>query len=812
MSVEIVDYKSFIAGKHVRQPDAGFAVDPADLPARLFDFQRSIVRWALARGRAAIFADTGLGKTAMQLAWASEVAFRTGKPVLILTPLAVAPQTVREAGLMGLRAKFAEDQTHAAGHSIVVTNYQKLHLFDTSAFGGIVLDESSILKSFTGAIKRQLCESFAATPYRLACTATPAPNDLMEIGNHAAFLGIMESTEMLTRWFINDLSEAGVYRLKGHAEGDFWRWLASWGMCLSHPADLGFAGHEAYSLPDLKVVEHVVKADLTSETALFAGEKLSATQLHRHARKTAVSRAAHVADLIAAEPNRPWLVWVNTDYDADALLAILPTAVDVRGSDKDAHKVDRLTGFSEGRYPILITKPTIAGFGLNWQHCSRMAFCGLNYSWEAFYQAARRCWRFGQSQIVHCHVVVAETEVELLTMLKHKQEGNVSAKTNMIAASAEEIVRATVSAPLDLIDLPDARVAKGEGWTLLNGDCVESLATIPSDTVGFSVFSPPFAGLYIYSPSTRDMGNAADDEEFFRHFSYLVPELLRVTMPGRLCAVHCKDLPLYRNTHGEAGLRDFPGELIRLFQSVPGWTYHSRVTIWKCPVVEMERTKNNGLLHKTVKRDSSQVRQGMADYLLVFRKTPGDESNLSSVPIEREGGFTNWPGDPALDPRKNDWHPSPFARRGKAGKRVADAERQAENERVNASIRIWQRLADPVWWHIDQMDVLNYRLGRDGQDEKHICPLQLGVIREAVELWSEPGDLVLSPFAGIGSEGYEAVRMGRRFVGVELKPSYFNVAIRNLQRAEREAASKGLFDGVGVASESDNSFDLQETS
>lgn len=307
-------------------------------------------------------------------------------------------------------------------------------------------------------------------------------------------------------------------------------------------------------------------------------------------------------------------------------------------------------------------------------------------------------------------------------------------------------------------------------WSLYNGDCVEVASAMPDKSVHLSIFSPPFIGLYIYSDSERDMGNCESDAEFYNHFGFLVKELYRVTIPGRLCAVHCKDLPLYHGRDGETGLKDFPGEIVRLFQS-HDWTFHSRVTIWKCPVIERERTNNNGLLHKTILRDRSQSRQGMADYLLVFRRMP-DGTLLSDEPVKDEKGLTHYTGTEDADPRRHgSRHPSPFSR-----KSVAE----------NDSINIWRRYAEPVWWDIDQMNVLNYKLGRGEKDEKHICPLQLDVIQRAVELWTNPNDVVFSPFAGIGSEGYISVQQGRRFVGVELKEGYYNQACANVQKAATE--------------------------
>jgi DNA modification methylase len=301
--------------------------------------------------------------------------------------------------------------------------------------------------------------------------------------------------------------------------------------------------------------------------------------------------------------------------------------------------------------------------------------------------------------------------------------------------------------------------SSGEGWSLYNADCVELASSMPDNSIDLSVYSPPFANLYIYSDSVADMGNCADDTEFFEQYKFLIREKLRVTVPGRLTVIHCKDLPAYFGSDGYAGLRDFPGDIIRAHEA-EGWNFHSRVTIWKCPVTERERTNNNGLLHKSVLRDQSQLRQGMADYLIIMRKPPL-EGMMSTKPISR-GGFAGYIGDATLDPRKEGcYHPSPYSRNS-----VAAVD----------SINVWRRYAEPVWWDIDQQDVLNFKIAKTGKDEKHICPLQLGVIRRSSQLWSNPGDVIFSPFTGIGSEGVCAVEMGRKFIGSELKPEYYEHA------------------------------------
>lgn len=426
-----MSYEAFLARKLVRPLPAGLTDVPPLHPA-LFPFQREAVTYLLRVGRGAAFLDTGLGKTLCQLEWARVVAEHTGRPVLILAPLAVAAQTVREGARFGVAVQRAQRQGDVTSARIVVTNYERLDDFDPAAFGGVVLDESSILKAFMGATKRALCERFAQTPFRLACTATPAPNDFMEIGNHSAFLGVMPANEMLSRWFINDSMNFGTYRLKGHAERDFWRWVASWAVCVSRPSDLDDSD-DGFTLPPLDVRRHVVKADLVTDRgdALFRQPEMSATSLHREKRLTIAARAACIAELVAAEPAEPWLLWCDTDYEADALRAAIPDAVEVRGSEPVERKEAKLLSFVDGAARVLITKPKIAGWGLNFQHCARIGFVGLSFSYEAYYQAIRRCWRFGQRRPVMVHIVMADTEHGIWSVIQRKIDQHEQMKAAM---------------------------------------------------------------------------------------------------------------------------------------------------------------------------------------------------------------------------------------------------------------------------------------------------------------------------------------------------------------------------------------------
>ncbi len=427
------DYINFLQRKKLEAAPVGFDVPSRALVPALFDFQRDIVRWALKQGRAAVFADCGVGKGPISLEFARLTARHTGKPSLIVAPLAVAAQFEDEAtkfciGLTRCRTQ-AEVQP-----GVNVTNYEMLSHFDAEAFGAVVLDESGILKNYTGTTKRMVTEMFSRTPYRLCCTATPAPNDHLELGNHAEFLGVLSSHEMIARWFINS-DQAGVYRLKRHGAADFWRWVASWAVSVRTPADLGYPA-KGYVLPPLQMHRVIVPVDLTTnrEDRLFRSPDLSATGLHAEMRLTAPARADAVAALVNPSAGS-WLVWCNTDYEADALMARIPDAVEVRGSMAETVKEQRLNDFKAGRIRVLVTKPRIAGYGLNLQGCHNTAFVGLSYSFEQFYQAIRRVYRFGQTKPVNAYVVAAETEDALVSAIERKMAAFEDQRRGMLAAS-----------------------------------------------------------------------------------------------------------------------------------------------------------------------------------------------------------------------------------------------------------------------------------------------------------------------------------------------------------------------------------------
>lgn len=433
-------YRALVASKHVAFEPRGLKRVPA-LNSSMFPHQEAVTAFALETGSSALFLDTGLGKTFCALEWGRVIVEHTNRPVLMLAPLACAKQHEGEAQKRGIDAKAIIEPGEVGGARIYITNYDRLWKFDARDFAGVVLDESSILKSFTGKTTRQLIEAFKATPFRLACTATPAPNDHTELGQHSSFLGVMPSNEMLSRWFITDQALMGRYRLKAAAVRPFWSWVASWSRAISKPSDLGFSD-DGFELPALDLRRHVVRADVSEETGeekdgqfrLIRLPQTSATSIHQEKRLTVQARADVIAGLVSAEASEPWVIWCDTDYEADALQARLPDAIEVRGSMTLLQKERRLQAFSSGQVRHLITKPSVAGFGLNWQHCARQAFIGLSFSYESFYQAVRRCWRFGQTRPVDVHVACADTEEAIWTTISRKAGDHDTMKAEMVAA------------------------------------------------------------------------------------------------------------------------------------------------------------------------------------------------------------------------------------------------------------------------------------------------------------------------------------------------------------------------------------------
>lgn len=731
-----MDYKNFLDDKELKH--VGINANLKTDCKYLFDFQEAIVNWALKKGRAAIFADCGMGKTIMQLAWLDAIQKSKNKPVLLISPLGIVEQTIKEGSKFGFIVNNLREFDPINGINII--NYEQLEKINLinlengeNNYIAVSLDESSILKSLSGKYKTQLIEFFKDIPYRLANTATPSPNDYMELGNHAEFLGVMKQVEMLAMFFKNDAGDTGTWLLKGHGKKKFWKWISNWAVMLTCPSDIGFKA-KGYDLPELIFHKHIIKTNNNNHLDDGFLIPLPAEDLSKRIKQRRASiddRVIFTSELIN-QSNEQFIVWCEMNDESDLCKKIINESENLSGSDDDDKKLLKVSNFENKNTKVLITKPKMAAYGFNWQHCNNMVFCSMSDSYEQFYQAVRRCYRFGQKKTVNVHLIVTENQLTTFNNIEKKHMKSEEMKKQMISEFKESGFNLTEikNEKMDYYEKRDI----SKNFDIYNADCCEIIKRLPDESLDYSIFSPPFASLYTYSNSDRDMGNCKSDEEFYIHFKFLVSELFKKIKKGRLVSFHCMNLPTSKQNDGFIGIKDFRGDLIRLFQDA-GFVYHSEVVIWKDPVIAMQRTKALGLLHKQIKKDSTMSRQGIPDYLVTMRKL-GD--NLKPI------------------------------------KHTAE----------QFSVDVWQKYASPVWFDINPSKTLQFTTAKDIDDERHICPLQLQVIERAIDLWSAHGDTVFSPFMGIGSEGYVSIQKGRKFIGTELKPSYYRIALNNLKHIE----------------------------
>ena len=698
--------------------------------------------------------------TPVQLEWAKQIIDHDGSTVLLIAPLAVSRQTIREGKKFGIPVndtRSRHGEPHIEKHAINITNYQQLRKFNREDFGAIVLDESSILKGFGRKYRQELTDFAKDIPYRLACTATPAPNDYIELTNHAEFLGIMSGKEVIALYFTNDGNTTHAWRLKRHAQSDFWKWLASWSVALRSPMDLGYRD-DRFNLPELRLHEIAIPAT-DSGDYLFPVEAVTMDE-RRKARRTSINDRVLKAAEIANATDEQVLIWCDLNAESTAITKAVNGSVEVKGSDSDDHKENSMLAFQEGSIRVLVTKPKIAGHGMNWQNCCKMIFVGLSDSWEAYYQAVRRCWRFGQTKPVDVSIVIVETEGRVLENIRRKEKQADGMMNEIIKNMGERHLNQEGAKKEEYNYMTDKR--EGPGWVAYKGDAVEMIRKVETESVGLSVFSPPFPGMYAYTNSMRDMGNVKTMKEMIDQYRFLVPELLRVLKPGRTCAVHLCQGVAFKGVDGYIGIKDFRGEVIRAMED-NGFIYYGEVCIDKDPQVKAIRTKDAGLLFKSLARDSARMHMALADYVLQFRK-PGD--NVEPIHAGISKTYDNMDG----------WI--------------------TQEEWISWAAPVWMRQTPDYPGGIKETDVLNKREGKDKDDEKHICPLQLGVIERCVKLWSNPQDIVFSPFGGIGSEGYTAIKFGRQACSIELKDSYFDVLCKNMQRAIYDKEQPDLLDLV----------------
>jgi len=754
-----MDYKEFLEKKKTIILPVGKVIAPGQVNPMLFDFQRDIVMWAVKMGRCAVFADTGLGKTFIQLEWAR----LTGGTVLIFAPLSVARQTIREGKKVNADVKYIRDQSELI-EGINITNYENINNFENASvkLNAIILDESSILKAIDGKTRKKLIDYFSIVPFKLCCTATPAPNDYTELGNHAEFLGVCSTAEMLSTYFVNankvteTITESGQvirkkhsnkqgtqWRMRFHAQKDYFRWLSSWAMAIRKPSDLGYSD-KGFKLHGLNIIPIIIDADYVPTDELFFTGLKGLAQRADVRGATIDKKVNKILELI--DNKDQWLIWCGLDKESSLAKSKIKDSIEVKGADDPEYKAKSFEDFQDKKTRVLITKLKIGGFGMNFQNCHNMIFFGLNDSWESFYQGVRRCYRFGQKKEVNVYIIITDIEQQILDNIKRKGEMSERMMQGLIEEvktyEMEELGKDAKKIQTDYTE----KTISGSKFTAMLGDSCERLKELKDNSIDLSVYSPPFADLYTYSASERDLGNSRGGNNFIEHYGFIIRELLRITKAGRISCVHTSDIAAMRMKDGFIGVKDFPGAVIKAHEE-NGWIFHGRAIVTKNPQAQAIRTHSKALLFVQLRRNSTDSRPALLDHILLFKK-PG-KSEISVNPVDNG---------------------------------------EIDNEK-------WIDWAGGIWTGISESDTLQYTTAKDKDDEKHICPLQLGTIERCIKLYSNPNELVLTPFGGIGSEAYQAIKFGRKAHLIELKQSYYRIAVKNLQDIESQMSNEDLFDG-----------------
>lgn len=848
-------YLAFLRSKIPQAEVAGFE-PPTEAHASFFPHQREIAQWAIRGGRRGLFLAFGLGKTRINLQLGLWVTQQTGGRYLIVCPLGVRHQFLDEDGpAMGIPVAFVRTTAEAMASPcrIVVTNYESVRegKIDPAAFAGAGLDEASVLRSFGSKTYQEFLPLFKAVRYRFVFTATPSPNRYKELIHYAGFLGVMDTGEALTRFFERNSSQAGDLNLYPHMEQTFWTWMSSWACFVSSPADLGYDA-TGYDLPPMHVHWHKVDVDHTKawgqvdswgQRQLILDQATGLAEGAAIKRESIALRVAKARELmrgvkVEGESERPssvaakhWILWHDLEAERAEIERAIPAARTVYGTQDLEEREGLILGFSRGAFPVLATKPIIAGSGCNFQrHCSNAIFLGAGYKFNDFIQAVHRIYRFQQPNEVHIHIIYLESESAIVEELQRKWRNH-----NALMARMSEILREHGLRPLTDMRLLKTielarREVRGEHFRCINADCVMEAREMAEGSVGLIVTSIPFGTQYEYCPSYNDFGHNADNAAFFEQMDFLVPELLRVLEPGRVACIHVKDRIRFGNVTGDGfpTVEPFSDHTVAAFTK-HGFRLMARITIDTDVVRENAQTYR--LSMKEVKKDGTKMGAGMPEYVLVFRKLPSDTGNgYADVPVplggvkvkvdsESEGGkvFTvaDWQvlaaglwessGDRLLDPEilVNMPHPAVIrAWREYAGARVYDyrehvavAEALLHKGTLPGAFMLFPPISKhpDVWDDIIRMRTLNSEQGWRGE-EKHVCPLQLDVVERLITRYSNEGEVVYDPFGGIGTVPYKAVLMRRQGWMTELNTDYWKSACGYCERAEATAGAPTLFD------------------
>ncbi len=851
-------YREFLEGKIKLAEASGLEVDPSEVTPLLKPHCRAIVPWAVRGGRRAIFASFGLHKTAMQLEILRLIVARTGGAGLIVLPLGVRQEffleeAARFQGEHAVNLRFIRRPDEIEPGAIHLTNYETVRdgKLDPGLFTVASLDEAAVLRGFGGSKTfREFMRLFEPVRYRFVATATPSPNEYIELLAYAAFLGVMDVGQAKTRFFKRDSVNADKLTLHPHKEREFWLWVASWAIFLQKPSDLGFSD-EGYELPALDVRWHEIPSDHSAAGAerdgqarMFRNAAIGVTDAAREKRDSLPARVAKLMEIRAEDPCAHRILWHDLEAEREAIERAIPTAKSIWGSQDLDEREARVIGFANGDFAELAAKPRIAGAGCNFQrHCAHAIYLGVGFKFEEFYQSIHRIQRFGQTRPVRIDLIYTEAEREVRRTLeakwaRHVEQVGIMSRLIREYGLAHEAIGRALQRTIGV----ERAEASGEGWRLVNNDCVVETRAMADASVDLIVTSIPFSTQYEYTPSYNDFGHSEDDGEFWRQMDFLTPELLRVLQPGRVCAVHVKDriVPGGISGLGFQTVSPFSDDCVAHFRR-HGFAFLARKTVVTDVVRENNQTYRLGWTEQC--KDGSRMGAGMPEYVLLFRKPPTDSSNgYADLPVVKEKPLCDDHGEPRPFDQRSNWK-RPVAGTGYSRARWqmdAHGFTRSSGDRLLSSAellnlpheqlyKLWrdrslgqpydfeghlavaeemdrmQRLPStfmllpPHSWHPDvwtdvaRMRTLNGAQSAAGR-EMHLCPLQFDIVDRLVVQLSMPGELVFDPFMGIGTVPLRALKLKRRGLGVELNPRYFADAVHYLQAAEREAGIPSLFD------------------
>lgn len=831
-----MSYFDFLKSKIQIAPESGFDIDPQELSPALKPHQRAAVTWALKGGRRALFENFGLGKTVQQLEWCRQVVRHEGGRALIVLPLGVKQEFQRDAvQLLDMDPPEyvrTMEEADAAHGDIMLTNYERVRDgdIDPQQFTAASLDEASVLRSFGSKTYQTFLEKFRGVKYKLVNTATPSPNKYKELIHYAGYLEVMDTGQALTRFFQRDSTKANHLTLYPHKENEFWMWVSSWALVLTKPSDLGF-DDEGYDLPPLEIRKHVVHdsyyqaVDRDGQIKFQNDVAISLPEGAREKRESIRLRLEKAEEIIRDDPCSNFIIWHDLEAERHAIKEVFPDAVDICGSMDYEERERRVIGFSEGEFRLFATKKSLSGSGCNFQrHCHRAVFLGIDYEFNDFIQAIHRIYRFLQTEPVVIDIIYTEAEDPIYRVLMEKWKLHQQLQDRM-----REIIKkyGLNEAAVQLMMARSIGVerveVKGEQWTAVNNDCVEEVAGMDADSVDLIVTSIPFSNHYEYTPSYNDFGHNEDTKRFFEQMDFLTPNLLRVLKPGRVFACHVKDRVLFGNATGMGmpTMEPFHALCIEHYMK-HGFAYFGMITVVTDVVRENNQTYRLGWTEQC--KDGSKMGVGCPEYILLFRKLPTDRSKAyADEPVRKTKdeytraqwqldahGFWRSSGDRLVS--KEELEKMPVDRLQSVYRKysrdtvyryedhVSLAKKLDADGRLPATFMVvapgsW---TDQVWDDINRMRTLNTSQSQK-RKQMHVCPLQLDIVDRIINRYSNPGELVLDPFGGLGTVALEAVKTGRRGYTIELNSDYFRDAVGYLKELDEREETISLFDLIGGA-------------